>query len=61
MTMLRLVQQGLRDIEETEHDRILLGFFSVVVLAVVLRTHCKTFGALTDVRLTNGMNLGSEK
>ena len=31
VTMLRLVQQGLRDMEETEHDRILLGFFGVVV------------------------------
>jgi hypothetical protein len=30
-TMLRLVRQGLRDMEETEHDRILLGFFSIVV------------------------------
>jgi len=31
MTMLRLAQQGLRDMEESDHDRILLGFFSVVV------------------------------
>jgi hypothetical protein len=28
---LRVVRQGLRDMEETEHDRVLLGFFSVVV------------------------------
>ena len=31
MAMLRVVRQGLRDMEEAEHDRILLGFFAVVV------------------------------
>jgi hypothetical protein len=31
MTMLRLVKQGLRDMEEKEYDRTLLGFFAVVV------------------------------
>jgi hypothetical protein len=31
MTMLRLVRQGLRDMEETEYDRVLLGFFAVVI------------------------------
>ena len=30
-TMLRMVQQGLRDMQETDHDRILLGFLGVVV------------------------------
>src|ERR1700686_4816850 len=30
-TMLRLVQQGLRDMESPEQDRILLGFFSIAV------------------------------
>jgi hypothetical protein len=29
--MLRLVKQGLRDMEETEPDRVLLGFFGIVV------------------------------
>jgi hypothetical protein len=31
MTMLRLVRQGLRDMEEKEYERTLLGFFAVVV------------------------------
>ena len=30
-TMLRMVQQGLRDMRETDQDRILLGFLGVVV------------------------------
>jgi hypothetical protein len=30
-TMLRMVRQGLRDVQETDHDRILLGFLGVVV------------------------------
>ena len=30
-TMLRMVQQGLRDMQETDQDRILLGFLGVVV------------------------------
>jgi hypothetical protein len=30
-TMLRMVQQGLRDMQETGQDRILLGFLGVVV------------------------------
>src|SRR5207245_1206854 len=30
-TMLRMVQQGLRDMQETGEDRILLGFLGVVV------------------------------
>lgn len=30
-TMLRMVQQGFRDMHEAEHDRILLGFLGVVV------------------------------
>jgi hypothetical protein len=30
-TMLRVVQQGLRDMQDTGHDRILLGFLGVVV------------------------------
>jgi len=30
-TMLRMVQLGLRDMRETDHDRILLGFLGVVV------------------------------
>ena len=30
-TMLRMVKQGLRDMRETEEDRILLGFLGVVV------------------------------
>ena len=30
-TMLRMVKQGLRDMRETEQDRILLGFLGVVV------------------------------
>jgi hypothetical protein len=31
-TMLRMVQQGLRDMQEADMDRILLGFLGVVVL-----------------------------
>jgi hypothetical protein len=45
-TMLRMVQQGLRDIRDTDQDRILLGFLGVVVfgrsMSLVmqnLRTH----------------------
>lgn len=30
-TMLRMVQQGLRDMQEADQDRILLGFLGVVV------------------------------
>ena len=30
-TMLRMVRQGLRDMQETDQDRILLGFLGVVV------------------------------
>ena len=30
-TMLRMVQQGLRDMQEVDQDRILLGFLGVVV------------------------------
>jgi hypothetical protein len=30
-TMLRMVRQGLRDMQETDQDRILLGFLAVVV------------------------------
>ena len=30
-TMLRMVQQGLRDMQEADEDRILLGFLGVVV------------------------------
>ena len=30
-TMLRMVLQGLRDMQEADHDRILLGFLGVVV------------------------------
>ena len=30
-TMLRMVQQGFRDMQETDQDRILLGFLGVVV------------------------------
>ena len=30
-TMLRMVLQGLRDMQETDHDRILFGFLGVVV------------------------------
>ena len=30
-TMLRMVHQGLRDMQETDQDRILLGFLGVVV------------------------------
>jgi hypothetical protein len=30
-TMLRMVQQGLRDMQSTDQDRILLGFLGVVV------------------------------
>jgi hypothetical protein len=30
-TMLRMVQQGLHDMQETDHDRILFGFLGVVV------------------------------
>ena len=30
-TMLRMVEQGLRDMEETDHDRILFGFLGVAV------------------------------
>ena len=47
-TMLRMVQQGLRDMRETDQDRILLGFLGVVVfgrsMTLVmqnLRTHDK--------------------
>ena len=29
--MLRMVHQGLRDMQETDQDRILLGFLGVVV------------------------------
>ena len=30
-TMIRMVSQGLRDMQDLEHDRILLGFLGVVV------------------------------
>jgi hypothetical protein len=30
-TMLRMVQQGLRDMQETDQDRVLLGFLGIVV------------------------------
>jgi len=30
-TMLRMVRQGLRDMQETDQDRVLLGFLGVVV------------------------------
>jgi hypothetical protein len=30
-TMMRMAQQGLRDMQESDHDRILLGFLGIVV------------------------------
>jgi len=31
-TMLRMARQGFRDMQETDHDRILLGFLGLVVV-----------------------------